>query len=152
NTVQGHFDHPDGTFTADNASNVFGSTSSTSSVPNLTGTSTDTSSSSTGTGVGTRSLHFLGNPTISCAALDQKQTSGSCACPNGGDFQYQIEPSGGGGGGDSTAVVRAAFTACSANDVTIDGKEFAKVTTSQAAGTFSMFAVLDLNVQKGGQR
>jgi hypothetical protein len=151
NEVQGHFDHPDGTFNAANASGVLGNANGSGDA-NAAGVFTGGSSSSS-SGVQQKALKILGgNPQLSCADLSAGHESGSCACPSGGSFDYQL--SGAGGQSNADVTMKVHLNACASNDVVVDGSEFLHMTSSKNASgqtDFTMLFVVKATVQKGAE-
>jgi len=157
NVVQGRFDHPDGTLNSGNAGSVFGTmgTSSSAGAVNVFGggssSSSSSSSSATPGAATTQALHLLTttSSTPSCPALQQGQKSGSCACPSGGTFQYEIDGDTTASNGNADVTMRVAASACASGNVTIDGTEYANIKSS--AGSFAMLVEADLTVTEPGK-
>ncbi len=151
--VQGRFDHPDGTFDPSKAGSVIGNANGSgdanvAGVFSGGGTSSSSSSSTT-----TKALHVLGGSAqLSCADLQAGNRSGTCACPSGGDFQYEVE--GGGNQSNADVTMKVRLDACSSGAVSVDGSEFMHmVATKNAAGQedFRMLFVVKATVKNGAQ-
>jgi hypothetical protein len=149
--VQGRFDHPTGTFNAANAGSVIGSANGSSDA-NVGGVFSGGSAATPGAAA-TQSLQILsGSAQFVCSDLQAGNRSGSCACPSGGSFTYEMDGGGDPNNSDITMKVRA--QACASGDATVDGTEFVHVSsTKNASGQtdFRMLFVIHVTVRKGAQ-
>lgn len=142
--VNARFDHPDGTLSNDNIGSVLSSKQSASNADLGVGGTSGSASS--------QSIRFLDNDvTGSCAAFRNGQQSGSCACPNGGSFDYEIQAAGGQGNGQSTMSFH--LNACAMDKAVANGTEYihAETTGSGAATQYSMLIVVDVSVTADGK-
>jgi hypothetical protein len=155
--VRAHFDHPDGTIGSGNLSDVMARSSGSgdANVGGVFGGGSSSSSSSNSGGITSKSLHFLSNDTaFHCSALEAGQQSGSCACPSGGSFSYEIDgqSSGSGQSRSSDATMKFSIDACASGDTVVSGKEFLHISTSSQSGTvdYSMLFVVNATIVKAG--
>lgn len=166
-SMQQRFTAPSGTIDERNMSAVFSRYSEQQGAGSMAnvgvGTSTTVTSEEAPAPVGnvqTKALHVLGGTglTASCSALKAGNTTGSCACPDGGSFAYDfsgltaIQQS----TGPIDASLKVRFDGCRAKDVAIDGREFVRVHADRGGSksidlkSFSMLLVADLDVSKAG--
>ena len=148
--VNAHFDNPDGTVSDGNIGSVLSSRDSASGADlGVAGTSGSSSSS----GTSKQSLRFLDDSvTSSCTAFSSGQRAGSCACPNGGSFDYDIEAAGDQQSGAGTMHFN--LNACDTGGSVANGSEYIHFETSgQGAETKStILIVLDVTVaEKNGK-
>ncbi len=150
NEVQGHFDHPDGTFNGSNAGAVFNNANGSGDA-NVGGVFSGGSASSSSSGVQQKALHILGgNAQLSCSDLQAGNRSGSCACPSGGSFSYEVD--GGGDQSNSDMTMKLRMNACASDDVVVDGSEFLHMSeTKDPSGQaqLRMLFVIRATVKKG---
>jgi hypothetical protein len=151
--VQARFNAPTGTFAAGTESGVLAGLSQQRSAQSGGFGIGGTSSSSTGAAGGTtaQSLRFLdaNGGTAFCPALANGAESGSCACPNGGTLAYDLSGMQAmknyhGGAIDVTLKVRA--EACTMSDASIDGTEFAKITSNGTPSQTDLMMLFDLHL------
>jgi hypothetical protein len=153
NAVQGHFDHPDGTFNGGNAGSVMGNATGSADA-NVGGVFSGGGTSTSGSGVQQKALHILGGTTssqLACSDLQAGNRTGSCTCPSGGSFSYEVD--GGGSQSNSDFTMKLRMNACASQDVVVDGTEFLHMVSSQGAGgaqSFNMLFVVTATVSKGG--
>lgn len=153
------FANPDGTLSGGNVASVIsGAKDNQSSMAgaNVTGNSQATGGSEGGSTIAKKSgdLSPLANSGSYCNALVSGQTQGSCECPNGGSFDYEIRGAGAGGGSASNTLMRIKMNACASGSSVIDGSEYLSMqsdTTDQRNPKFSMLFVINATITEGGK-
>ncbi len=151
--VQARFAAPSGTFAPGSESQVLTGLSQQRAQQGggfgIGGASSTSTSGSGGTTA--KSLRFLdvNGGTSFCPALQSGAESGSCACPNGGSLAYDLSGMQAmrnyhGGSVDVTLKVRA--EACTVNDASIDGTEFAKIKSIGTPSQADLLMLFDLHM------
>lgn len=151
--VEAQFQQPTGTFAkGSEASIVGGLAKQQASSSDGFGLGGASSSGSSNGGVTTKTFDLLDTKaggTGFCDALKNGADSGSCACPNGGSLAYDMSGMQQmrdykGGPIDVTLKVRA--NACTVQDVSIDGTEFAKIKSSGTPNAQDLLMLFDLHL------
>jgi hypothetical protein len=154
--IESHFQNPDGTFNEGNAQRVLNGQGAAAEM-NVTGSSAGSSSSSS-SGTSTKQsalIHILdtsGNDGFACAALQQGQESGNCACPDGGSFDYAVRRET--VNQTTDIVMKMKLNACTVQGASIDGREYMKMHVGETDGKkpdLSMLLVIDATVTKAGE-
>lgn len=155
-SVQTRFDKPDGTFSSSNAAQVFdrgadGSGAATGF--NFAGPMGGGGGASSTKNVGIQILEARGGGAspFACSALQSGQTSGSCACPSGGSFDYSMRADG--AGAVRSALMKIRMNKCATGSGSIDGNEYLDIrtdATDQKAPKFSMLLVINADVTHEG--
>lgn len=159
------FEKPTGTLSKGNAPGVFGSFdkqkqdadgASVLGTPDV-GASSDESDGA----IQTRAIRLLdedGFEGSSCQALLRKETSGTCACPGGGSFSYDVgslaslqEST-----GPFDARMRIRFAQCTSDRMSIDGRFFLRVEGDRegkrvVSDSVRMLMAIDALVTKGAE-
>lgn len=139
--IKAQFDHPTGTFAAGSEKSIFSTydgQANANTAYNVLGSQTGSSTPSTTMQAshGLRILGGVGNASTWCGALQQGQASGSCGCPQGGTFVYDLsgieQARQQSGVVDVTAKLR--FEACAVDQATVDGREFLHMHADSSAG------------------
>jgi len=151
--VAARFNAPTGTFASGSESGVLAGLTQQKSAQNGGFAIGGTSSSSSGASGGTtsKSLRFLdaNGGSSFCPALSSGAESGSCACPSGGSLAYDLSgmqqmKNYKGGPIDVTLKVRA--EACTVNDASIDGTEFAKISSNGTPSQTDLMMLFDVHL------
>jgi hypothetical protein len=151
--VEARFNAPTGTFAAGSESGVLaGLTQQKAAQSGGFGIGGAGGASSTASGGTTaKSLRFLdaNGGTSFCPALASGAEAGSCACPNGGTLAYDLSgmqqmKNYKGGPVDVTLKVRA--ETCAVGDASIDGTEFAKITSTATPSQTDLMMLFDLHL------
>lgn len=171
-SIQQRFTAPTGTVPADKMSALFARYSEQRASSSLAGMGGATSfvpggatrSTTATTGVHSQALQLLdvaqsgGSTSPRCSALEHGDVTGSCACPDGGSFDYDfsgvlsVQKT----SGPIDASLKVRFDACHAHDVAIDGREFVRIHADRGGSivdpkSLSMLMVADFTVSKGAE-
>lgn len=152
------FSQPDGTLSGGNVAGVIsGAQDNRSSMAgaNVTGNSQATGGTEGGGTITKKSgeLVPLASNGSYCSALMSGQTQGSCECPNGGSFDYEMRGAGA-GGGTSNTLMRIKMNACASGSSVIDGSEYLSMqsdASDQRNPKFSMLFVIKATITSDGK-
>jgi hypothetical protein len=154
--AKARFDHPDGTFSGANASQVLDRGSEGSSSADGLNFGAPTGSGSGSSTTKSLGLHVLDatsgrSSPFNCNAFSSGQQTGSCTCPSGGSIDYVIRSDG--EGAARGAVMKIRMNACASGDSMVDGNEYLDIrtdTTVQTKPVFSMLLIIDAQVTNAG--
>jgi hypothetical protein len=156
NAIRAQFDRPTGTFAAGTETGAFSAYNQSQQSSQSYGAMGNLTASGTASGTATQSvgLHILGgasslgSATDWCPALNNKQTSGSCSCPDGGTFEWDFTGLSSIQQGQPIDVTaKAHFSGCTATPVTVDGSEFLNMqSTSSTPSAADFFMLLDAHL------
>lgn len=124
--VEARFAQPDGTLSSGNAARVVGSSGEGDRAAgfNLTGQGIPSGSGTTTTKSGQVTFKSFGSGAGSssfvCSDLMSGDEDGSCDCPGGGSFDYEVDRDSSAG----SALVRIRMNACSIGDVALSGHQY----------------------------
>jgi hypothetical protein len=162
--IDQRFASPDGTLTNGNAGSVFSRYSDdkqTSQDIDVSGAAGASSSSSSSSSVHSQSLRVLdlaqSGGSTSCSALEHGDTTGSCACADGGSFSYdfsgvrELQSS----SGPIDVSLKMRFSSCVSKGIAIDGREFLRLHADRGGtgkvdeNSVGMTLIADITATKG---
>ncbi len=167
-TLDKHFTSPNGTFTNANAGSAFskyGDARQSSQQVDVGGATAagGGGTSSTAQGLHSQALRILdmgkSGAATTCSALAHGDTTGSCACPAGGSFQYDfsgIRALQESSTGPIDVALKVRLNACVSDAWTLDGREFVRLHADRTGSTvdlnsLSMLLVADFTASKGAE-